>query len=269
MGILGRMKVRLALAARRLLERPVPLCYPLDGFRGYFPAAYRRTPPEVHYVNQMVEHLRRDHVCFDVGAYIGYYTLLFARFAREVHAFEPLPANLAVLRRNVALSGLANAHVHAAAVGAESGVVRLHAGLGPDSMASVHRPDGATGVEAPRIALDAFCAERGVYPDVVKIDVEGCEAEVLAGMGEVLARRSPILFLEVHDAYLTAEQIDALLASLRGRGYRVFGWLEDVAPGGHGFWRHMAEVATAADLRTGATLALPPGKAASPGSLAR
>jgi len=258
-GILGRMKVRLALAARRVLQRPLSLCYPLDGFRGYFPAAYRRTPPEVHYVNQMVERLRRDHVCFDVGAYIGYYSLLFARYARAVHAFEPMRANLEVLRRNVALNGLGNVVVHELAVGAEKGTLRLRAGLGPDSMASARRGDGATCVEASQTSLDAFCAEHGVWPDVVKIDVEGCEAEVLRGMQDVLERKPPLLFLELHTAYLAAEEIDALLAALRGRGYRVFSWLEDVAPGGHGFWRHMAEIRAAQDLRVGATLALPPG----------
>ena len=266
MGILSRAKVRLALALRRLLQRPVDLCYPLDGFRGWFPDAFRRKPPEVHYVGQMVEHLRREHVCFDVGAHIGYYTLLFARHAREVHAFEPLPANLALLRKNVALNRLGNVHVHELAVGGGTGTVRLGAGLGPDSMASVLRDDAATCVEVPATDLDSFCAERRVYPDLVKIDVEGYEAHVLEGMAAVLARTAPILFLELHASYLGARQIDTLLGSLRDRGYRVFSWLEDVEPGGHGFWRGLVEVESAADLRVGATLALPPAKLGAPPS---
>jgi FkbM family methyltransferase len=257
MGRLARAKVAAFLALRRVLRRPVRLGYPLDGLSGHFPRAYARRPPEVHYVNAMVEHLRRDYVCFDVGAYLGYYTLLCARYARQVVAFEPLPANLAALRRNVRRNRLANVRVCGLAIGAAKGIVQLRAHQGADSMASAFRTEGACTVEAPATDLDSFCAENALSPDLVKIDVEGGEAEVLRGMERVLAEKRPILFLELHTAYLSEAQVDEILSTLRERSYRVWSWLEDVDPGGHGFWRHQAEVHAARDLRVGATLALP------------
>jgi len=258
-GFFARARARASVAARRLFQRPVRLGYPLDGFVGYFPRAFARKPPEVHYVNQVVERIRSEFVCFDVGAYVGYYTLLFARFARQVHAFEPVPANLAMLRKNVGLNALSNVSVYEVAVGSGRGRLRIRANPGIDSMASARREQGDECLEAETISLDSFCAENDVWPDLVKIDVEGCECEVVAGMASVLARKHPLLFLEVHAAYVAAEAIDAMFGALRGQGYRIFSWLEDVEPGGHGFWRNRVEVARASDLRVGATIALPPG----------
>ncbi len=256
---IARARIRASVFLRGLVRRPVRLCHPLDGFRGYFPRDYARKPPEVHYVNQVVERIRKHFVCFDVGAYIGYYTLLFARFAARVHAFEPLPANLAVLRKNVALNRLDNVSIHAMAVGGGRGRIRMRANLGIDSMASARRAEGDESVEVETTDLDSFCAENGAWPDLVKIDVEGCECDVVQGMQGVLARKHPLLFLEVHTTYVPADSADAMFASLRGMGYRIFSWLEDVEPGGHGFWRNRVEVARASDLKVGATLALPPG----------
>lgn len=257
MGILGRAKVRLSLALRGLLRRPVRLGFPLDGLRGYFPGAFARRPPEVHYVLQMVERIRSHFVCFDVGAYIGYYTLLFAKYAREAHAFEPLPANLAVLRENVRLNGLENVSIHPVAVAEREGAVRIGASLGSDSMASARRADAPTRLDVPTTSLDAFCAASGASPDLVKIDVEGLELEVLRGMRGVLDEKRPIVFLEIHTTQLTDEEAGEVFAILGGAGYRMHSWLEDVDPGGYGFWRHMTEVGCAADLRVGATLAIP------------
>lgn len=258
-GFIRRARIRTSVFLRALFRRPVRLCHPLDGFRGYFSKDYALKPPEVHYVHQVVERIRSHFVCFDVGAYLGYYTLLFARFAREVHAFEPLPANLRVLRANVRLNRLGNVSMHETAVSGGRGRTRLCASAGVDSMASVRRSEGLERIEVETISLDSFCAETAIWPDLIKIDVEGCECEVIQGMQGVLARKHPLVFLEVHTTYVPDDAIDAMFGSLRGMGYRIFSWLEDVEPGGHGFWRNRVEIARASDLKVGATLALPPG----------
>jgi len=253
MGILGRARV---VVWQRLLQRPIRLGYPLHGLRGTFPATFRRRPPEIHYVNQMVERLRRHHVCLDVGAYIGYYTLLFARYGAQAVAFEPLPANLRVLRHNVTLNRLDNASIVDAAVGAEQGTVSLAAGPGIDSMASTRRAEGRRH-QVRQVDLDSFCSEHGLEPDVVKIDVEGAELEVLRGMQHVLAARRPLLFLEVHTACVAEADVDAAFVALRGLSYRIYSWREDVEPGGFGFWRDRFEVEAAGELKVGATMAVP------------
>ena len=84
-----------------LLYPRVDLCYPLDGVKGHFPKSFSRKPPEIHVTNQVLEYIRPNHVCFDVGANIGFYSLLFAKYGGKVISFEPVTMNFAVLRRNL------------------------------------------------------------------------------------------------------------------------------------------------------------------------
>lgn len=51
-------------------------------------------------------YIRKDMVCYDIGAHVGFYTLMFAKFARKVYAFEPLPRNLNFLIKHVKLNNL-------------------------------------------------------------------------------------------------------------------------------------------------------------------
>lgn len=79
----------------------------------------------------LARRLAPGRVVFDLGAHAGFYTLLAARGvgpAGRVHAFEPLPENLAFLRRHVRLNRLGNVSVHGWAVWSASGLLRFTPG---------------------------------------------------------------------------------------------------------------------------------------------
>jgi FkbM family methyltransferase len=132
----------------------------------------------------LVDTIRPGDVFFDVGAFNGMYSMLAARRGARVVAFEPDSRAHALARRNIALNGLAGEVVRCA-VGARAGLTHLapaHAGR-----LSSHVADH--GDEHVRvITLDEFCAERGLWPDVLKMDIEGGERDALAGATSVLAR---------------------------------------------------------------------------------
>jgi FkbM family methyltransferase len=113
--------------------------------------------------------------------------------AGRVVAFEPHPANVRALRRNVEANRLENVLVVPKAVSSRDGAAQLEgrnratAALGED------------GIDVETLTLDGFCdAHPELEPDLVKIDVEGHELDVLAGAEVVLRRARPALVVELH-----------------------------------------------------------------------
>lgn len=147
--------------------------------------------------------LDRRSTVVDVGAHVGQYTLLAAKRAAHVVAFEPSAATRARLERNVRDSGLDNVEVHPYAVGDSDGDVQIGAAEPGNSGTAAIVGSGGTAV--PMRTLDSVLGDRVV--DVLKIDVEGGEAGVLAGAANVLRAR-PSILMEVNGA----AAVDALRA---------------------------------------------------------
>lgn len=162
------------------------------------------------------QHVRSGATVLDVGAHVGYYTLISAVLAGpsgRVHAFEPNPRNAEFLRRHVRINRLDNVRVEQAAVSDGAGTARFDFGTGSGTG---HLAD-AGALEVRTLRLDDYCAEHGLAPAVIKIDVEGAEVSVLQGARETLARHRPVVFLSTHGP----EVHRASLAFLRELGYRV------------------------------------------------
>ena len=128
--------------------------------------------------------LTTDSVVLDIGANIGVLTRQFASRAGRVHAFEPSPRALRLLRANV--QDLANVTIHPVAVADTTGKARFAQRQNVDmsSLAS----DG--GIEVSVTTIDALA----LAPDFIKIDVEGFEEQVLLGAKETLARAPIVMF---------------------------------------------------------------------------
>ena len=178
--------------------------------------------------------LRPGDTVVDVGAGIGAYTLLASRLTGRdgrVIAFEPHPGLRELLRRNVVFEGAAHVTIRSEAVSDSSGSAWLRASpqtLGTSTVAEV-----PTGIPIATATLDDFCSAEELEPDVLKIDVEGGEAAVLAGAQRVLAD-ARALFLEIHEPQLARLEVDAaeLLRSL-GDSFDRIDRLDDREPGNY------------------------------------
>ena len=129
--------------------------------------------------------LRADDLFVDVGANVGSYTVLAAAVcgARAI-AVEPDPGSLTALKRNLRANAIeARVECVEAAAGASVGVVRFTSGR--DTMNHVAAAVDGPAREVALTTLDALVAGR--RPALIKIDVEGYEAEVLAGASATLA----------------------------------------------------------------------------------
>jgi FkbM family methyltransferase len=170
--------------------------------------------------------LRPGDIALDVGANVGFYTLLFATCvgpSGSVHAFEPVNGDL--LEANVALSGLENVVVSRTAAGAAPGSVLIgrRAGAEGSSSGAWRRGPSLDALQVEQVALDDYVDAHVPGPiRLVKIDVEGMEADVIAGMSRTLA----------------AGRVDALLVEVSGGAMSEPGeLLEPLAAAGLRSWR--------------------------------
>jgi FkbM family methyltransferase len=177
---------------------------------------------EVPVQEAMVRHLPVGGVFYDIGANVGFFSLLASRFAgasARVYAFEPAPDSAAAIVLNASMNEFENITVIAKAVGARAGTARLQ--LVDDQAWSVledyGRHPGTTSVlEVETVAIDELVRSGELRPpSLVKIDVEGAELAVLEGMRETIAAHHPAIICELHGTH------HAFLAAVRELGYRA------------------------------------------------
>ena len=168
----------------------------------------------------------------DVGANVGLLSLYMAKTVGgngTVVSFEPSPANLALLRYHVRVNRLRHVRIVNKAVANEHGqrvsFFLLNDGDDPSNSltfgkdhipnlnADAHRACREVTVET--VSIDGVCAEEGLTPGLIKIDVEGAELLVLQGAVNTLSSVRPTLILAIHPWWLpegqTPEDIVGLL----------------------------------------------------------
>lgn len=161
------------------------------------------------------EHVRRGHVAFDVGAHLGFFTLLLARLVGEdgtVVSVEPDPFMGPKLQANLEKNEVANVRVVRAAAGTLSEQRRFSPGGGGGIG---HLADDGE-IEVKGTTLDQLARSYGT-PSLIKIDVEGGELEVLEGASNVLTTAKPVLVVEVHDEQMESDTSKLL----RAMGYEI------------------------------------------------
>jgi FkbM family methyltransferase len=177
--------------------------------------------------------VRPGDVVWDVGANVGVYTELFCEWVGKdglVVAFEPFVDSCAHIRERI--PDCAWLRVENVALGETDAAGRLmtSADSVENHLATGSSADSAGSVPVTICRGDSICARLGRAPNVIKVDVEGFEEEVLAGMAETLA--SPdlrSLLVEVHFSKL--EQRGRAMAPvrieklLRGKGFRT-SWVD-------------------------------------------
>tara|TARA_B100000886_G_scaffold338235_2_gene300627 strand:- start:213 stop:1025 length:813 start_codon:yes stop_codon:yes gene_type:complete len=155
-----------------------------------------------------IDALKPSDVFFDIGAHIGLYTLpsaLKLKFGK-VHAFEPGTYNLDVLKKHVNMNSLYNVQIHDYLVGQEGKNVDFYENLNSmspkNSISKVEKIDSFDHTIKRQISLDEYFLDKKIYPDVIKIDVEGSELLVLRGATRIIKQSTPKIYLSVHPLWL-------------------------------------------------------------------
>jgi len=138
-----------------------------------------------------------DTTVIDIGAHIGYYTLLAARGvgpSGRVYAFEPEVANYRWLLRNIEINGYENVTAISKAVADKTGPLKLWLGSGSGTHSIYPAPrDDQKNELVEATTIDDFLEAEG-WPaiEVVKMDAEGAEPQVFKGMQRLLERQDSL-----------------------------------------------------------------------------
>jgi len=124
--------------------------------------------------------LRPNSIVVDVGANIGWYTLISARIARQVHAFEPDPTAFSLLQKSVITNDLRNVILHPCCAMNYDGETELYlsrTGNKGNNSVVWHVSDHK--IIVPCVRLDSIFPTETI--DILKIDAEGAEPQILHG----------------------------------------------------------------------------------------
>lgn len=163
-------------------------------------------------------------VVMDVGANLGGHSLAMAPHAGEIHAFEPFQPLADRVKAQAARNSCSNIVVYEFGLGNENSEMEYYldtasANSGTGSFFADH-------ADAPRAAMlqvvrgDEWAGERTI--DFVKVDVEGFEGFVLAGLRETLARNKPFILMEVTETSMRTIEALQGLAALIPFAFRLY-----------------------------------------------
>jgi FkbM family methyltransferase len=159
---------------------------------------------ERHITRQMRRFLAPGDCFVDVGAHVGYMSLIAGRCIGRngrIVCFEANPKLVQALRRNTAQSASGNVVIHQVAASEKPGSVTFATFSSCSTVGRVHdasTPDDAELVTVEARPLDALLDEPGFRPPrFVKIDVEGFELQVLRGARAMLSTYRPVVAAEL------------------------------------------------------------------------
>jgi FkbM family methyltransferase len=164
--------------------------------------------------------------CYDLGASIGYLSLLMARKAKWVFAFEPTAHAAAELRKHATANQLQNITIVPSPVSDVVRTVRFTVNTNAYGSRIAGAQSKWPTVELKTIILDDF-VKANPWPDFIKIDVEDEEARVLEGARSILRERKASLCCELHSEE-SARKVQEILSEygytlmdLHGGAFRI------------------------------------------------
>jgi len=160
---------------------------------------------------------------FDLGANIGIDSIILGRFGFDVHAFEPDPQLFETLSNNVSLNNCPNVHLHKKAVSNETGIaefIRVEGNTTASHIAGVRDYYG----DAEHLTIETVAfQEIGIWPDLMKINIEGHENSMIGGI-DIKKWKNMDAFIEIHNV----ENGEGIYNYFAGSGINIFaqnlGW---------------------------------------------
>jgi FkbM family methyltransferase len=217
--------------------RDVDLIIPVGNQRYIVPASDHSLVPhllayrcwEPHLTRYLTRELQPWHTFMDVGANLGYFTVLGAALVERVVAFEPAARTHRYCASNIALNGLTNVELHQRGLWSERASLPIVSDASGVN-AAIDRSADASAVDTiEAVSLDELIASGDLTLsrlDLVKMDVEGAELSALTGMRDTIARFRPTIVMEVNRPMLATfgRTIEDVWSFFTGASYelRVF-----------------------------------------------
>lgn len=179
---------------------------------------------ELRTTDYIKKHLKKGQTFIDVGAQVGYFTILASQLGAKVIAFEPCKENRELLVKNIGKNGCKNTVVRSEALSNQNATAKLYKGKTPGENSLSENYHNGEGFE--EVTTVTFGSLGYKIPDMVKLDVEGFEKEVLEGMQSFLTAKKPVTLIIEDWAgkttdYLVEEYGFNLVTTDRGSGNRI------------------------------------------------
>lgn len=177
----------------------------------------------------LTKFIPENSVIADIGANIGYYTLLFLNNKRnKVYSFEPSAREFQLLKKNILANGISNQCVLEQLIVSNSMTDKtLHLSdlnFGTNTLYPSQDNVYSKSITVKSTTLDDYADNKGIKFNFIKLDVEGAELEVLEGAKNVLLESKPHIFIEVwgsHKKNFSPEN-DKVTLYLHNLGYLFY-----------------------------------------------
>lgn len=183
----------------------------------------------------LIKLLKEGDYFVDVGAHIGYYSLLASEIvgnSGKVYSFEPTPSTLQTLLANV--HGKTNINVKQIALWSEKKKLEFHDfGIGDSVFNSFYSARTVenkkyNSIEVQTDTLENFFKEGEKMPNVIKIDAESAELEILKGAKNILEQYAPKIIMEIGDfGDPNVAPSNDIIVFLEKMGYRIYEFSSD------------------------------------------
>ena len=178
--------------------------------------------------------IKHMHVFFDIGANVGYYSLLAASINDKLNvtAFEPFQDAGAALKSNVAYNGFNHIRIEETALSDKTGDATLYYTINRDFPGYKYQLGGKNSLIDPEnrltgkivvktITLDDYAVQKGIDEiSLIKLDTEATEYFILKGAEKLIQRCRPIIQCEVLTGFYE-DKLEGLLLRLGYVFYRV------------------------------------------------
>ena len=171
--------------------------------------------------------LKRNDVFIDLGAHIGYFSIIAAKLCKKVYAFEIDDNCLPIIKENITLNKLKNISVINKAVSDKGGKeLKISVFEQPNTTLSIrYNPKAKGGHKIIKtVSLSDFADEEKIQPSLIKIDIEGAEYSALLGMEKLLQNSQKMkVLLEVHPRQLKSTGVDSkmIVEFVNDLGYKA------------------------------------------------
>ncbi len=205
----------------------------VNGFSMFVDRADRGIAQELRFfrtheplASQLLSGLVKPGDCvLDIGANIGYYTLLLARLvgpSGEILAAEPHPGNFRLLCHNIWLNQVTNVRLVQAALSDREGMAALYLSAASNwHTLAEESQTGGKKVVVPTVTVDKLRELWGRRVSFLRMDTEGYEGHILRGAERTLREDRPNIVIEVHPAFLGLAGGPSLLQQLLHSGYEA------------------------------------------------